>query len=129
MKYNTLIFFLTFIAPHLYFNFSFGQISFPTNNENNEVEFVKVLELDSMSKKDVFNTSKLWIANYFKSANDVIQFENIDDGKIVGKGNFRINSTGMGIGGTIHETQSGTVSFTFEISAKDNKCRIIIHDI
>ena len=52
----------------------------------------------------------------------------MEDGKIVGKGNFEIVSNGYGLNGTIHPNSAGIVTFTFEITAKDNKCRLRIYD-
>lgn len=110
------------------FSNSFCQPVFPLNTEK-EVEFSNVIQIDSSDKNELFNNSKLWVVKNFKSANDVIQFENIDQGTIIGKGNFSIKSTGLGFAGTVHKDHSGIITFTFEISNKDNKTRIRIYDI
>jgi hypothetical protein len=120
-KLNTIILLLFSIS-------GFSQVEFPRNKETDQIEFVRVIQLDSIPKKDIFYKSKLWVVELFKSANDVIQYENIEDGKIVGKGNFKIVSTGLGLNGTIHPNSAGIVSFSFEITSKDNKCRIRIFD-
>lgn len=112
------------------FSKSFCQkIEFPINSETMEVEFVKVLNIDSIPKKELFNKSKLWIVDKFKSANSVIQYENQEEGKIVCKGNFKIVSTGNGLNGTIHRTHAGIINFTIDLSCKDGKSRIKIYNI
>lgn len=107
---------------------SSAQVSFPLNDAG-EVEFIKVIQLDSSTKDNNFNKSKLWVANAFKSAQDVIQYENREEGKLVCKGLIAIKSTGMGMGGTIHWSQAGNVLFTLEMGVKDDRCRIRIYDL
>lgn len=106
---------------------SIAQPQFPRNAEG-RIEFTKIIQLDSASKASHFSKAKLWIANTFRSAQDVIQYESIEEGKILCKGSFQITPTGMGANGTIHRTQAGSVRFTMEISIKETKCRIRSYD-
>jgi hypothetical protein len=103
-------------------------VIFPLDESGN-VEFKKIISLDTVAKNDIFYGSRRWVADVFKSAQDVIQYENLDDGKIIGKGIIQITPTGYGFNGTISEINAGHISFTFEIIAKNYKCRIRIYNI
>lgn len=106
---------------------AYAQPKFPLNDEG-RIEFKKIIPLDSASKASHFGKARLWVANTFKSAKDVVQYESAQEGKILCKGVFVINPTGMGANGTIHRTQAGWVSFTMEITIKDDRCRIRSYD-
>jgi len=104
-----------------------GQPQLPLNYEG-RIEFKKIIPLDSANKAAHFDKARLWVANTFRSAQNVIQYENRQEGKLLCKGLFAITSTGMGMSGTIHRDQAGYVSFTMEISIKDDRCRIRAYD-
>lgn len=129
MKYILSNLFITVLMIFSNSNAAISQVAFPINEKTNDVEFVNIIELDTIEKNEVYRNSHLWVVDVFKSSNDVIQYADIENGKIVGKGNFAINSTGLGAGGTIHKSQAGVIKFTFEVSAKENKCRLRIYDL
>jgi hypothetical protein len=63
--------------------FAFSQT---INNDKNG--YYEIIEVDSLSKEQIYNRSKEWIALNYKSANDVIQFDTKD--QIIVKGVFKI---------------------------------------
>lgn len=63
--------------------FAFSQT---INNDKNG--YYEIIEVDSLSKAQIYNRSKEWIALNYKSANDVIQFDTKD--QIIVKGVFKI---------------------------------------
>lgn len=67
--------------------------------------------------KDLYTKAKLWIAENFKSANDVIQLDSPETGSIICKGIYVQNA------GTLTEFRG---HFTFKIEAKDNRFRYTI---
>ena len=48
----------------------------------------KVIEVNGKKQNQIFNESKMWIAESFKSANNVIQYQDEGTGSIIGKGNM-----------------------------------------
>lgn len=46
----------------------------------------EIIEVANKSKQQLFEKSKQWIALSFKSAKNVIEYENIAEGKIIGNG-------------------------------------------
>lgn len=72
-----------------------------------------VVQIDSVSKDRLFAKTMEWIALNYKSANDVIQLSNKEDGKIICKGNFK----------TMVLLTSGYIGHTLTLDFKDGKFR------
>ena len=49
-------------------------------------EYTQIIEHINLSKPELFNKTKEWIAVNFNSSKDVIQYENEVDGKLIAKG-------------------------------------------
>ncbi len=89
-------------------------------------EVTEVIVVDGKSKDQIFDASKIWIAKSFKSANNVVQYEDKASGTIIGKGNIKFpcyDFTSCGAFG------NDRVNFTVKIDSKDNKARISFSDI
>lgn len=84
-----------------------------------------VVEWEGKSQPEIRSAIKVWIADYFKSAKDVIQLDEAD--RIMVKGNTDINE--------VSETKYGaipvnyTMNFTIDFQIKDSKYRYLIKDI
>ena len=78
-------------------------------------EYSNLYENDTCKKEYLFSKSKMYIFESFKSANDVIQNEDIKYGIIAGKGNV--------------ESSGYIFSFTLKIKVKDGLSKIIIDEI
>lgn len=79
------------------------------------INYTEVVAVDStMSSKELFSKALNFITLNFKSANDVIQLKDEDNGKIICKGNTRfINNR--------PEYVDGVINFTLQISVKKGK--------
>jgi hypothetical protein len=75
--------------------------------------YSEILEFDNKTKSELFTKCNEWIALQYRSANDVIQFIDKDNGKIIAKGIIRIVVNGF----------EGNVRHTLIIDTKDNKVR------
>ena len=73
----------------------FGQIQYndtlykmelPLNQESNLIEFDEVVKVVGVSKSELYSRAREWFAIKFNSANSVIQMDDKDSGKIIGKG-------------------------------------------
>lgn len=62
--------------------------AFSQTINNDENGYYEIIEVDSLSKEQIYNRSKEWIALNYKSANDVIQFDTED--QIIVKGVFKM---------------------------------------
>ena len=89
-------------------------------------EISKVVEIPNKSKDKIFEESKIWIAQSFKSANNVIQYADKETGSIVGKGNIQYPCDGFM---DCSAFGNDKVNFTIKIDTKDNKARVVISDV
>jgi Domain of unknown function (DUF4468) with TBP-like fold len=84
-------------------------------------------QIDSVAatKDELFIRAKVWLVNTFKSAKAVIQLDDKEAGKLMGKGvdtySFKYGINYMDI--------SGGIYYTIQIDCKDNKARIRIFNI
>lgn len=80
----------------------------------NEMQIQRVIEVDNTPKSAMFDKSRMWYATAFRSANSVIQYENKENGTIMGNGN--VSDTMMMV--------RYTLRFSLSTEVKDNKARI-----
>lgn len=85
----------------------------------------KVVEWDGKSQTEIRSSLKAWVADYFKSAKDVLQLDEPD--RIIIKGNTELNE--------IAETKYGsipvyyTMKFAIDIQIKESKYRYQVKDV
>jgi hypothetical protein len=93
-------------------------------------QYQEVVYLDSNTyKKDaLYNNSKLYFIDSYRSSKDVIQLDDKDQGKIIGKGFFSI-STNQKYNLIATGTIKWDVHYTTEILCKNGKYRYKIYDI
>lgn len=86
----------------------------------------RIIDIPNKTKDQIFEDSRMWIAQSFKSANNVIQYADKGTGSIIGKGNIQYPCDGA-----IDCSAFGNdrINFTMKIDTKDNKARVIISDI
>ena len=103
---------------------AFGVMS--TANAKNEPlkEVSQIVEIPNFEQKKIFDASKIWMAETFKSANAVIQYEDVSTGTIVGKGNMDYPCEGF-LKCAAHSNQ--LIAFTLKIDTKDNKARVTFY--
>lgn len=83
----------------------------------NPYTFTEVVKVESKNANDIYYQAKIWMADTYKSAKDVIQFDDSTNHTIVGKGLLKYNSKIFAGGAAI----SGTISYTIKIMAKDGR--------
>jgi hypothetical protein len=47
--------------------------------------YTEVIQVDSISKNELYNRAKLWFTTVYNSAKDVLQMDNKDEGQKIGK--------------------------------------------
>jgi hypothetical protein len=83
----------------------------------------EVVDSLSKTKNQIYSDTKMFIADYWKSAQSVIQNDDKDAGMILVKGSTR-QPTSVGLG-TLYFWYSYTVKFLM----KDNKYKLIVENI
>ena len=79
----------------------------------------------TMSKDKIFDKVHEWFALRFVSANDVIQLNDKENGKMIGKGNFKVSP--KNVYGVVSEM--GRVDFTLTVLCKDGKYKIVFANL
>ena len=80
----------------------------------------------TMTKNQIYSLANEWFALNFKSANDVLQLQDKESGKLIGKGYTQINVIVNKRGKTSSE---GPMSFTFIVFCKDGRYKIIVSNV
>lgn len=91
-----------------------------------EKTFSQVYEAPGLTKDQLFAASKMWIAQNFKSAKAVIEYENKDEGVIIGNGNMQYP---CGKGFTCMLKADWRTPFTMKVETKDGKIRLTFSNI
>lgn len=101
----------------------FFNLSAISQTDNSKFEF-SLIDSTQGSKAELYTYAKSWLANTFVSSKSVIDMEDKEAGRIIGKGMFtkRVNSPfGNKVGMDV-------IYFTITIDVKDNKYRIKLSD-
>lgn len=117
---KTLLFFWT-LLPLMVFS-----QAIPFNEETGKVEYTDVIQVKG-SKDELFSRAKKWTASAFKSAQNVIQAEDKEEGYLVIKGLFDANT--YVIFNKIPVSQNGVMDFTIALDFKESRYRYRIFDI
>lgn len=88
--------------------------------------FEKVFDVSSYTRDQIFIASKIWIAQNFKSAKAVIEYESKEEGTIIGNGliTYPCKGTFDCLG-----KADWKVSFTMRIDIKDGKFRLTFSNV
>lgn len=93
------------------------------DSTTNKVSFKEVVSLENTPKDAIYLRAREWFANTFKSSQNVIQMDDKDGGKLIGKGFSKSSFKYLGI------VLYFKIWYTINITIKDNKYRIEITDI
>ena len=91
-----------------------------------ESEIQKVIEFKDVSKDSIYTGSRQWVAQSFKSAQDVIQMDDKESGIIIAKGNMKYPCTGSW---WCSGYENMWVKFTLKIESRDGRARVTFSDI
>lgn len=88
------------------------------------VFYEEVVQVDGATQEELYNRAKIWFAETFRSAKEVIQLDNKEEGKIIGKGvsSFIVNA------GTAIESDI-PLYFTIDLQMKDGRYKILFSNM
>lgn len=84
-----------------------------------EMNAQRVIEVPDATKSQLFDRSRMWFASAFKHANNVIQYENKENGSIMGKGTIQCNGL----------QYKNSLQISVNTDVKEGKARITIHGL
>ena len=100
--------------------FSFSLFMFVLiNYGQNAFKTEQVININNAPKASLFSILNTYIAQYYKSANDVIQMSDKEIGIIVGKGIIDYSHSKFN-----YVCFSGWINYTFTIKVKDDKFKV-----
>jgi hypothetical protein len=98
--------------------------SLPIDSLTGKITYTEVVVVDSLSnKQELFSRAREWFAKAYKSSTNVIQMEDKESGKIVGKALMQVYHKALG-----SNFPSGYINYTISIYIKDGKYKYEIID-
>ncbi|HRG19192.1 MAG TPA: DUF4468 domain-containing protein [Flavobacterium lutivivi] len=99
-------------------------LNLPFDSVTNKISYSEVIFVDSLaSKQELFSRAREWFAKAYKSSTNVIQMEDKESGKIVGKALMEVFSSNLGI-----PVEGGYMNYTISIYLKDGRYKYEITD-
>jgi hypothetical protein len=86
-----------------------------TSQAQVSLAFSETVQVDSVSKKDLFNRAKSWFGETYKNSKEVLQIQDIENGELLGKAIFNYSSNEY-------------VRYTIKILIKDGKYKCEIYE-
>lgn len=93
---------------------------------DDERTIVQVFEAPNYSKDQIFTGAWMWMAEHFKSAKAVIEYENKDEGVIIGNGVIKYPCSGAM---ECMFKPDWTVPFTMRVESKDGRFRLTFTNV
>ena len=93
---------------------SYSQTVTLAQNDSGEYFYQEVISIDSTNQQDLYDKLHQWVAKTYVSANDVIQYNDKDTGKIIAKGLYKTTNYGWEV----------YLRHTLTLEAKDNRFRV-----
>lgn len=94
---------------------SFAQL--PLDSTTNRFTYTAVIEVPGVSKLELYTRARSWFVEYYKDADAVIQMEDKESGRLIGKGRFGVIWQ-MGV--------ERLIRHTVQIDVKDGRFRYSI---
>ena len=99
------------------------KITMPNLTPVNDASYQRVIDLPGLTKQQIFEKSKQWMAKTFISSKQVIEYENLQEGQIIGNSTANLTFTVVSsLVGPV--TSSYQARFTITEDIKDGKARI-----
>ena len=96
----------------------------PIDSISKKITYTDKVFVDSATnKQELFSRAREWFAKTYKSSSKVIQMEDKESGKIIGKALMQVYHKGLGM-----SFESGYINYTFSIYIKDGKYKYEVTD-
>ena len=119
-----LLFALVVSAINPFLGFCQGQPLYKTNlpyNQEAKLEFERIVEIKEVDKDEIYNRAKLWFVKNYRSSNDVIQLDDKESGRLIGKGIYNYIITDiLPLQFSLHHQIS--------VFVKDGKAKIVLNN-
>lgn len=98
-----------------------GQLNqpLPVDAQTGRIAFTEVVEVPGATQQQLYSRAYEWVVKAYNSANNVVQMQDKESGKIIIKGLTRVSANGY---------PAGTVSHTLSIYLKDGRYKYVLTD-
>lgn len=93
--------------------------------DQSQLAFDRVVEVPGASKDKIYDGTRIWIAENFRSAKAVLEYENKESGTLIGNGNIKYPCQGMDC---IAKSDWST-HFTMRVDTKDGKFKVAFSNL
>jgi len=107
----------------LYEQLEVSSQSLNEQSEGNPLTYFQIAEVPNMPKDQLYDRIKQWLANVFKSLQNVSQLDDKANGVFIGHGNMSWKSKTFSM-----QCSSGYINFEMKIQVKDNKFKMQMSD-
>jgi len=96
----------------------------PIDSQTNKITYSEVVYVDSLTnKQELFSRAREWFAKTFNSSTNVIQMEDKESGKIIGKALIQVYHKGVAM-----TYKWGYINYTISIYIKDGRYKYVLTD-
>ena len=99
--------------------------SLPVDPDTHLITYSEVIETPGVSKNDLYLRANTWFTRTFKSAKSVLELQDKEAGKLIGKGLIPVIIKVPIMGAT----DAGTVATTITVFCKDGKYKYVIDNL
>jgi len=94
----------------------------PINDETGKISFEEVVEIEGSNKDELYDRGREWFITKYVSAEDVLQLEDKENGKLIGKAISSIPYKSMGANANM------PIRYTIKIYFKEGRYKVVITD-
>ena len=102
---------------------------FPIDSATGKVKYVGIVNLQGISKEDIYKKSKSWIVSTLKSADNMTELDDANKERLVGTGTIIIDSLRMPYMFAKQYSKMVYLNFKIIILIKENKLKYSIENI
>ncbi len=117
MKKQILIAIALILTLNTYAQKKNTKVIVPIDSSTNDVAYSKVILVDGVSKDELYNRAKEWYVMTYNSAKEVLQLDDKNAGKIIGKG------TTSGVYRFMMSNTDFYLNYTLSVTVKDGRYR------
>lgn len=107
---------------------SLGQTTHTLPIVDGKITFSEVVHVEGAGKDELYSRARLWIADAFRSSNDVLQLDDRDGGMLLAKGMLK-QETGGNNAISSGPSVVKTWMFTVKIQLRDGRYKVDVYDI
>lgn len=86
--------------------------------------YTEVVNVDNVSKDELFNRAKNWFATAYSSSSDVLQLADSENGQLIGKALFKFSPISLNASDRV----KGNIKYTIKVSVKEGRYKYEISD-